>query len=101
MDISILKRPTSTRRMTLQCASDGRRLLRPRPVAQPWLVGAVGTADWFGTPLNGVLQEAGLMSGAQEVLFTGMDRGIEGDVEQDYQRSLSLREALRGDTLLV
>ncbi len=95
------RRSTRTLRMTMQCAGDGRGLLRPRPVAQPWLVGAVGTADWTGTPLRGVLHEAGLMSGAQEVLFTGLDRGIEADVEQDYQRSLPLGEALRDDVLLA
>jgi DMSO/TMAO reductase YedYZ molybdopterin-dependent catalytic subunit len=95
------RRAVRTLRMTLQCAGDGRGLLRPRPVAQPWLVGAVGTADWTGTPLRGLLEEAGLLSGTVEALFTGLDRGIEGDVEQDYQRSLPLHEALREDTLLV
>jgi DMSO/TMAO reductase YedYZ molybdopterin-dependent catalytic subunit len=48
-----------------------------------------------------VLEEAGLRPGAREVLFTGLDRGIEGDVEQDYQRSLPIDEALRADTLLA
>jgi sulfane dehydrogenase subunit SoxC len=94
-------RPTQTLRMTLQCAGDGRGLLRPRPVAQPWLVGAVGTADWTGTQLRGLLGEAGLLPDAVELLFTGLDHGIEGDVEQDYQRSLPLDEALRDDVLLA
>jgi DMSO/TMAO reductase YedYZ molybdopterin-dependent catalytic subunit len=95
------RRATRTLRMTLQCAGDGRGLLRPRPVAQPWLVGAVGTADWTGTPLRGLLEYAGLLSGTVHVLFTGLDHGIEGDVEQDYQRSLPVDEALREDTLLA
>jgi DMSO/TMAO reductase YedYZ molybdopterin-dependent catalytic subunit len=95
------RRPTRTLRMTLECAGDGRGLLRPRSVAQPWLVGAVGTADWTGTPLRALLEEAGLMPGTVEVLFTGLDRGIEGEVEQDYQRSLPLHEALGEDTLLA
>ena len=38
---------------------------------------------------------------AVEVLFTGMDRGIEGGVEQRYQRSLPLAEALGRDALLA
>lgn len=95
------RRPVQTTRVTLQCAGDGRGLLRPRPVAQPWLTGAVGTADWHGTPLRGVLEEAGIKPGALEVLFTGLDRGIEADVEQDYQRSLPLAEALRDEVLLA
>src|SRR5207249_8777259 len=94
-------RPSRTLRVTMECAGDGRALLQPRPVAQPWLVGAVGTADWRGTPLRGLLEEAGLVSGAQEVVFTGLDCGIEGEVEQDYQRSLPLGEALRHDVLLA
>jgi DMSO/TMAO reductase YedYZ molybdopterin-dependent catalytic subunit len=94
-------RPTSTVRMTMECAGDVRGLLRPRPIAQPWLVGAVGTADWTGTPLRALLHEAGVLPGAVEVVFTGYDRGIESDIEQDYQRSLSLAEALRDDVLLA
>jgi sulfane dehydrogenase subunit SoxC len=95
------RRRAQTLRVTMQCAGDGRALLRPRPVAQPWLSGAVGTADWHGTPLRGILNEAGVLPSAQEVVFTGLDRGIESDVEQDYQRSLPLREALRDDVLLA
>src|SRR5207302_11334526 len=68
------RRSTRTLRVTLECAGDGRGLLEPRPVAQPWLVGAVGTADWHGIPLKVVLQEAGVLAGAREVLFTGHDR---------------------------
>ena len=35
------------------------------------------------------------------MLFTGLDRGIEGGVEQDYERSLPLAEALGDDALLA
>jgi sulfane dehydrogenase subunit SoxC len=94
-------RPAVTLRVTMECAGDGRGLLRPRPVAQPWLEGAVGTADWSGTSLRALLMDAGVLPGAQEVLFTGHDRGIEGDVEQDYRRSLSLDEALRDEVVLA
>ena len=33
--------------------------------------------------------------------FTGFDRGVEGGVEQNYERSLPLAEALRGEVLLA
>jgi DMSO/TMAO reductase YedYZ molybdopterin-dependent catalytic subunit len=36
-----------------------------------------------------------------EVVFTGLDRGLEGGVEQSYQRSLSLDQARREEVLLV
>lgn len=95
------RRPVRGIRATMECAGDGRALLRPRPVSQPWLVGAVGTADWTGTPLRGVLEDAGVLDNVCEVLFTGIDRGVESDVEQAYQRSLPLHEAWRDDVLLA
>ncbi len=95
------RRPTKTLRVTLECAGDGRALLRPRPVAQPWLDGAVGTADWTGTPLRPLLEEAGLQPGALDVVFTGADRGFESGVEQDYQRALPIQEAMRDEVLLA
>src|SRR5690349_4545015 len=41
-------RPVRTLPVTLECAGDGRALLSPRPISQPWLPGAVGTAAWTG-----------------------------------------------------
>jgi sulfane dehydrogenase subunit SoxC len=98
---TIRARPQVTRRVTLECAGNGRALLAPRPVSQPWLDEAVGTAEWTGTPLAPLLQEAGIHGDAVDVAFTGADHGIERGVEQDYQRGLSLAEALGADTLLV
>ena len=95
------QRPSRTLRVTLECAGDGRALLQPRPVGQPWLTGAVSTAEWTGTPLRPLLDEAGLSEGAREVLFTGLDHGLEGGIEQDYQRSLPLPFALDDEVLLA
>jgi DMSO/TMAO reductase YedYZ molybdopterin-dependent catalytic subunit len=36
-----------------------------------------------------------------DVVFTGLDRGIDGGVEQAYERSLSVEEALDGEALLA
>lgn len=44
------ERQRVTRQVTLECAGNGRALLHPRPVSQPWLVEAVGNAEWTGTP---------------------------------------------------
>ncbi|MFI8961661.1 sulfite oxidase [Streptomyces sp. NPDC053493] len=83
-------RPAVTHRVTLECAGNGRARLQPRPVSQPWLLEAVGTADWTGVPLAGLLAEAGVREGAVEAVFTGADHGVERGVEQDYRRSLPL-----------
>ncbi|HEU0025983.1 MAG TPA: sulfite oxidase [Ktedonobacterales bacterium] len=94
-------RPAVSLPVTLECAGNGRALLDPRPVSQPWLTEAVGTAIWMGTPLAPILNEAGLRPGAVEILFTGLDRGVQGGETQDYQRSLTRDEALRQDVLLA
>jgi DMSO/TMAO reductase YedYZ molybdopterin-dependent catalytic subunit len=44
----------------------------------PWNHDAIGTSEWTGTPLRGVLEEAGLEDDAVEILFTGQDKGIQG-----------------------
>lgn len=82
--------------ITFECAGNGRALLEPRPLSQPWLTEAVGTAEWGGTPLAPLLAEAGPSPRALEVLFTGLDRGVEGGEEQLYERALPLAEAERG-----
>ena len=87
--------------ITFECAGNGRALLSPRPISQPWLTEAVGTAEWGGTPLLGLLEEAGVREGAVEVLFGGLDRGFEGGIEQSYERSLPLGEALSAGALVA
>jgi sulfane dehydrogenase subunit SoxC len=94
-------RPRVTRAVTLECAGNGRARLQPRPLSQPWLTEAVGTAEWTGAPLSPLLAEAGLRDDAVEVLFSGLDHGIEGGVEQHYERSLPRDEALGADALLA
>jgi DMSO/TMAO reductase YedYZ molybdopterin-dependent catalytic subunit len=94
-------RPRRTIPVTLECAGNGRARLSPRPVSQPWLVEAVGTAEWTGTELAPLLEEAGLAPEAVEIVFTGADRGVQGGEEHDYARSLTLEEALRPDVLLA
>jgi DMSO/TMAO reductase YedYZ molybdopterin-dependent catalytic subunit len=97
----ITSRPSRTLRITMECAGNGRARMVPRPLSQPWLDEAVGTAEWTGTPLHTLLEEADVQDDAIELVFTGADHGIQGDIEQDYQRSLSVAEASREDVLLA
>src|SRR5689334_21071343 len=102
LDLAALRAmPARTVRVTMECAGNGRARLQPRPVSQPWLVEAVGTAEWTGVPLRTVLDAARLEPEAVEVLFTGADHGVERGVEQDYQRSLSVDVARGEDVLLA
>jgi sulfane dehydrogenase subunit SoxC len=95
-------RPARTLAVTLECAGNGRALMAaPRSPSQPWLMDAVGNAEWTGTPLAPLLEEARLAPSARELVFTGLDRGIQGGVEHAYARSLTVGEALRDDVLLA
>jgi DMSO/TMAO reductase YedYZ molybdopterin-dependent catalytic subunit len=94
-------RPAVSMPVMMECAGSGRAHLAPRPVSAPWHDDAIGCAEWTGTPLRDVLEEAGLLDEAVEVLFTGHDRGVDQGVEQDYQRSLTVEEAMGGDVLLA
>lgn len=87
--------------VTLECAGNGRARMTPRPRSQPWLDEAVGTGEWTGTPLAPILQEAGMSQDAVDVLFVGLDRGEQGEIEQWYERALPVSEALREEVLLV
>lgn len=94
-------RPVATLPVTMECAGNGRAWMSPRPISQPWLLEAVGTAEWTGTPLGPILEEAGLEEDVIEVVFTGADRGVDEGVEQVFERSLPLDEARRPEVLLA
>ena len=85
----------------MECAGNGRAHFDPMPASQPWVLEAVGNARWRGVPLRMLLDEAGLTDRAVEILFTGLDRGVDGGSEQSYQRSLPIAEAMRDDVLLA
>src|SRR4051795_10515864 len=95
------RRPRIELAVTMECAGNGRARLEPRPVSQPWLSEAVGTARWAGTPLAGLLGEAGIVDDAVDVVFTGADHGIERGLEQDYQWGLPVSEAMSENVMLA
>jgi len=97
----IRSRPATEVTVTMECAGNGRAHLEPRPFSQPWLQEAVGTARWRGTPLRPLLEEAGIQDDAVEVVFTGLDRGLEGDIEESFGRSLPVHLALTAEALLA
>jgi DMSO/TMAO reductase YedYZ molybdopterin-dependent catalytic subunit len=91
----IRSRPARTMPVTMECAGNGRARLFPRPISNPWLNEAIGTAEWTGTPLRDVLADAGVRPDTEEIVFTGADHGTQGEVEHDYQRSLPPDETAR------
>ena len=95
------RRPEVEVAVTMECAGNGRALLAPRPMSQPWLSEAVGTARWGGVSLDALLREAVPTDDAVDVVFTGLDRGLEGGVEQQYERSLPVGEAMDANAVLA
>ncbi len=93
--------PQTTVRVTLECAGNGRAHHAPRYPSMPWMYGAVGTAEWTGTPLADVLKTAGLDREAIEIAFIGADRGFDRGHEHSFGRSLKIAEALSANVLLV
>ncbi len=72
----LMAMPSVTRTATLECAGNGRVFLVPQTEGAQWELGAVSTAEWTGVPLRAVLERAGLMDGAVEVLLEGADQGV-------------------------
>ena len=85
----------------MECAGNGRARLDPRPISQPWLLEAVGTAAWTGTPLAPILARPASPTEAVELVFEGADHGVQGGDEHDYERSLPVAEAMRDEVLLA
>ena len=85
----------------------GVRRQRPGPAAappgEPAVAARGGRHDASGRARRwpGCCARRGSTRGAADVVFTGLDHGVERGVEQDYQRGLSLDEALRDEVLLA
>ena len=95
------RRQTIKQVVTLECAGTGRSTLHPRAVYVPWFKEAIGQYQWTGTPLRPILEQAGLLDDAVEVLFTGWDFGLDLGVEHAFERSLPIKEALRDEVMLA
>jgi DMSO/TMAO reductase YedYZ molybdopterin-dependent catalytic subunit len=98
------KLPTVTRTGTLECAGNGRVFLSPQVEGVQWQLGAVSTAEWTGVPLTTLLERAGLLHDACEVVLEGADRGTpktppKPSGEICYSRSIGVEKAT--DTLIA
>jgi DMSO/TMAO reductase YedYZ molybdopterin-dependent catalytic subunit len=93
---NIKARPRREVTFTLECSGNH---------GFPWLTSAVGNARWAGTPLAPILEEAQVRGSGREVVFFGTDAGEEEvrdvKVRQNFARSMSLADAMRGDNILA
>ncbi len=88
---------------TLECAGNGRSGLTPPPPGELWGFGAVSTARWTGVPLARVLESAGLLSSAVEILIEGADAGRPANASGTlhFARALPRAQAIAPETLLT
>jgi DMSO/TMAO reductase YedYZ molybdopterin-dependent catalytic subunit len=91
-----VKQPT-----ILECAGVGRTNAHPRAIYVPWLNEPMGVYEYTGTPLRPLLEEAGLLQDAVEVVFTGHDSGIDLGVRHNFERALPVKEALADGVILA
>lgn len=102
----LLRLPSRTVTMTLECAGNSRTFLSPKVGGLQWELGAVSNAEWTGVPLAAVLKRAGVKAGATEVVLEGADNGAitkepvsPGKIH--YARSLPLAKALMPEVILA
>jgi len=75
LSMAALRRdPAITVPVTLECAGNGRSLLSPRPMSQPWVQEGVGTAHWTGVPLAYLLGKAGVLNRPFFLVASGLAR---------------------------
>jgi DMSO/TMAO reductase YedYZ molybdopterin-dependent catalytic subunit len=82
---------SETRRVTFECSGN------------PPGGGLISTADWRGTRLHAILERAGVLPGAQEIVFEGADFGIDEaeNIPLVYSRSIPLEKALADETMVA
>lgn len=94
--------PSKVLRMTLECAGNGRKSMRPPPAGTRWGYGAVSVVEFTGTPVANVLEKVGSLRKAEEVVFHGADKGkVAPDRTEAFARSLPLEIAQDPDTILA
>ncbi|MFD8886106.1 sulfite oxidase [Streptomyces erythrochromogenes] len=87
--------------VVVECAGNGRSLMRPAPPGLPWGQRAVGCAHFEGVPFRILADRAGTDPESVEVVFTGADSGTVRGRRTPFERSLPLAAARHPDTLLA
>jgi len=93
------KLPHTSLVSVLECAGNGRSFYQPHLPGAQWRFGSAGNALWTGVRLRDLLQQAGLKSGASQLLMDGADVPL--GTMPDFQRTLAVRKATHPDTLLA
>jgi sulfite dehydrogenase len=83
-----------------QCSGNSRGFSTPRVAGGQLGNGAMGNAKWKGVRLKDVLNKAGIVAGAKQVTFNGLDKAPL-EKTPDFIKALEVEHALDEDTLLA
>jgi DMSO/TMAO reductase YedYZ molybdopterin-dependent catalytic subunit len=98
--------PSETKTVTLECAGNGRVFLTPKVEGVQWQLGAVGTAEWTGVPLERLLSKARVRETDVEIILEGADSGEATKPSRPanpihFARSLTLKQVQSTGVLLA
>lgn len=88
------QRPNVKRAAIMECAGIGRSYSHPRAIYVPWFNEPIGCFEYTATPLGPLLEEAGILDDAVDVVFTGHDNGVDLGTRHNFERALPIDEAL-------
>ncbi|HZY12946.1 MAG TPA: molybdopterin-dependent oxidoreductase, partial [Beijerinckiaceae bacterium] len=83
-----------------QCSGNSRGFFEPRVAGGQLANGAMGNARWRGVPLKAVLDKAGIMPGAEQVTFNGLDGPVVPETP-DFVKALDIDHARDGEVMLA
>ena len=100
LSVAELKNDFSTETVfhTMQCSGNGRAYFEPQVGGNQWTFGAVGNAEWTGTPLREVLEAFG--ADTSEGMWLSVMGGEAPEGEDIFTRSIPMSKVM-DDCLLV
>ena len=97
----ILQRPDQVELAAVnQCSGNSRGFSSPRVPGGEWGNGAMGNALWTGVTLRSLLDRVGVLPGAVQVRFRGLDSG-EMPETPVFMKSLAIDHAMDGEVMVA
>jgi DMSO/TMAO reductase YedYZ molybdopterin-dependent catalytic subunit len=96
----ILRQPAVELAAVNQCSGNSRGFSSPRVPGGEWGNGAMGNALWTGVTLKSILDRAGVLPGAVQVRFGGLDTGEVPETPL-FMKSLDLDHAMDGEVMVA
>ncbi len=83
-----------------QCSGNSRGYAKPRVFGAQLGNGSMGNARWVGVPLKAILDKAGILEGARQVTFKGLDEPVLPSTPR-FIKALNVDHAMSGEPILA